>query len=252
MLNKTSVATTGIICVGLGPGDPELMSIKADRLVRGARHVAFFRKKGRPGKARQLVEGMLSGQAAEYPMEYPVTTEIPVDSPAYVQQLAQFYDDWCLRLAELARQEQVIVLCEGDPFLYGSFMHLYTRLRARGDVDLQVVPGIPGMVGCWHATGIPMTWGDDVMTVLPATLPDERLAHAMAGAEALVIMKVGRHLNRVRDLLTRAGKLDQSWLVINGTMADEQLMPLAQAPERCPYFAIVIVHGQGRRPANDM
>ena len=90
MLNKTGLAAPGIICVGLGPGDPELMSIKADRLVRGARHVAFFRKKGRPGKARQLVDGMLSPQVAEYPMEYPVTTEIPVDSPAYVQQLAGY------------------------------------------------------------------------------------------------------------------------------------------------------------------
>ena len=245
-------ARPGIVCVGLGPGDPDLMSVKADRLVRGALHVAFFRKKGRPGKARELVQGLLAPGVTEHAMEYPVTTELPVDSADYVAQLSAFYDDWCTRLALLAQTEQVVVLCEGDPFLYGSFMHLYTRLRERTGTTPEVVPGIPGMVGCWHATGIPMTWGDDVMTVLPATLPDERLAHAMAGAEALVIMKVGRHLNRVRDLLTRAGKLEQSWLVINGTMADEQLMPLAQAPERCPYFAIVIVHGQGRRPANDM
>jgi precorrin-2/cobalt-factor-2 C20-methyltransferase len=245
MLNKTSVATTGIICVGLGPGDPELMSIKADRLVRGARHVAFFRKKGRPGKARQLVEGMLSGQAAEYPMEYPVTTEIPVDSPAYVQQLAQFYDDWCLRLAELARQEQVIVLCEGDPFLYGSFMHLYTRLRARGDVDLQVVPGIPGMVGCWHATGEPITWGDDVLSVMTGTLSEDELVRRMDTADALV----GRNLPRIRRALARAGRADAAWLVQNGT-TDQQLVARLSdvGDEVCPYFAIVLVHGQGRRP----
>ena len=249
MLNKTSVATTGIICVGLGPGDPELMSIKADRLVRGARHVAFFRKKGRPGKARQLVEGMLSGQAAEYPMEYPVTTEIPVDSPAYVQQLAQFYDDWCLRLAELARQEQVIVLCEGDPFLYGSFMHLYTRLRARGDVDLQVVPGIPGMVGCWHATGEPITWGDDVLSVMTGTLSEDELVRRMDTADALVVMKVGRNLPRIRRALERAGRLQAAWLVQNGTTTAQQVARLAEVgDEVCPYFAIVLVHGQGRRP----
>ncbi|MDR0259523.1 MAG: precorrin-2 C(20)-methyltransferase [Comamonas sp.] len=249
MLNKSSLAAPGLICVGLGPGDPELMSIKADRLVRGARHVAFFRKKGRPGKARQLVEGMLSSEAAEYPMEYPVTTEIPVDSPAYVQQLAQFYDDWCLRLAALAKQEQVVVLCEGDPFLYGSFMHLYTRLRARGDVDLQVVPGIPGMVGCWHATGEPITWGDDVLSVMTGTLSEDELVRRMDTADALVVMKVGRNLPRIRRALARAGRADAAWLVQNGTTDHQQVARLSDVgDEVCPYFAIVLVHGQGRRP----
>ena len=245
--------TGKVICAGLGPGDPDLMSLRAARAIGSATHVAYFRKAGRPGRARAIVEGMLRADAVEMAMEYPVTTEIALDDPRYNAALAGFYADCVGRLAAVAAAgAAVVVLCEGDPFFYGSFMHLYIRLRQAGEVPVNVLPGIPGMVGCWHATGIPMTWGDDVMTVLPATLPDERLAHAMAGAEALVIMKVGRHLGRVRDLLTRAGKLEQSWLVINGTMADEQLMPMAQAPERCPYFAIVIVHGQGRRPANDM
>ncbi len=239
----------GVICVGLGPGDPELMSVKADRLVRGAQHVAFFRKKGRPGKARQLVEGMLASDATEYPMEYPVTTEIPVDSPDYVQQLSRFYDDWCERLAKLAQREQVIVLCEGDPFLYGSFMHLYTRLRERGDVGLQVVPGIPGMVGCWHATGEPITWGDDVLSVMTGTLSEDELVRRMSTAEALVVMKVGRNLPRIRRALHRAGRLDAAWLVQNGTTNNEQVAKLSDvSDEACPYFAIVLVHGQGRRP----
>ncbi|MBI1626372.1 precorrin-2 C(20)-methyltransferase [Comamonas suwonensis] len=241
-----------IICVGLGPGDPELMSVKADRLLRNARHVAFFRKRGHPGKARQLVNGMLHAEVTEYPMEYPVTTEIPHDDPRYIAQLSDFYLGWQSRLTELTRSEDVVVLCEGDPFFYGSFMHLYVRLRQASVVLVEVLPGIPGMVGCWHATGIPVTWGDDVMSVLPATLPDAQLRQHMARSDALVIMKVGRHLGRIRGLLTELGKLDQGWLVINGTMADQQVMPLRDAPERCPYFAIVIVHGQGRRPANDM
>ena len=241
-----------IICVGLGPGDPELMSVKADRTLRGARHVAFFRKRGHPGKARQLVNGMLHAEATEYPMEYPLTTEIPASDPRYIAQLSEFYKDWQARLTELSRDQDVIVLCEGDPFFYGSFMHLYARLRQAGEVQVDVLPGIPGMVGCWHATGVPVTWGDDVMSVLPATLPDEPLREHMARSDALVIMKVGRHLGRIRGLLTELDKLDQGWLVINGTMADQQVMRLRDAPERCPYFAIVIVHGQGRRPANDM
>ena len=239
----------GVVCVGLGPGDPELMSVKADRLVRGARHVAFFRKKGRPGKARQLVEGLLAPGAIEYAMEYPMTTEIPVDSPDYVTQLSAFYDDWCARLAALARTEQVVVLCEGDPFLYGSFMHLYTRLRERTGVPMEVVPGIPGMVGCWHATGEPITWGDDVLSVMTGTLAEDDLVQRMQTSEALVVMKVGRNLPRIRRALARAGRLDAAWLVQNGTTATQQVARLNDVvDDACPYFAIVLVHGQGRRP----
>ena len=166
--------------------------------------------------------------------------------------MSDFYATWQAKLTELAREQDVVVLCEGDPFFYGSFMHLYIRLRQAGEVPVNVLPGIPGMVGCWHATGIPMTWGDDVMSVLPATLPDAQLREHVARSDALVFMKVGRHLGRIRTLLAEHGKLDNGWLVINGTMSDQQVMPLRDAPERCPYFAIVIVHGQGRRPANDM
>ena len=113
-----------IICTGLGPGDPDLISVKSDRLIRSARHVAYFRKAGRAGQARRIVEGMLAADVTEYAMEYPVTTELPFDSPAYNQALAQFYDDWADRLALLSQSVEVIVLCEGDPLFYGSFMHL--------------------------------------------------------------------------------------------------------------------------------
>lgn len=250
MSNKPAADNThGIVCVGLGPGDPELLSVRADRLVRGARHVAYFRKRGRPGKARQAAAGLLAPGVIEHAMEYPVTTELPADSVDYVALLAQFYDDWCERLAALAQREQVVVLCEGDPFLYGSFMHLYTRLQARAGVALQVVPGIPGMVGCWHASGIPITWGDDVLVVLPGTLDEDTLVARMQGADALVVMKVGRNLACIRRALARCGRLDAAWLVENASTADERVAPLAEVAEDArPYFSIVLVHGQGRRP----
>ncbi len=236
-----------IICAGLGPGDPELMSVRADRLVRSARHVAYFRKKGRPGQARKMVDALLLPVVTEYPMEYPVTTELPFDSQAYIDCLARFYDDWAERLAQLAQDQDIVVLCEGDPFFYGSFMHLYTRLQGRAVVE--VVPGIPGMVGCWWSTGQPMTWGDDVLAVLMGTLPEDDLVRHMQAADAMAIMKTGRNLPRVRRALARAGKLDQAWLVQHGTMPQQQLSRLADTPDDvCPYFAIVLVHGQGRRP----
>jgi precorrin-2/cobalt-factor-2 C20-methyltransferase len=236
-----------ILCAGLGPGDPDLISVKADRAIRAAAHVAYFRKAGRPGQARRIVEGMLAKGVTEYAMEYPVTTELPFDSPEYISALARFYDDWADRLADLAATQDVVVLCEGDPFFYGSFMHLYTRLRDR--VAIEVIPGIPGMVGCWWATGEPVTWGDDVMTVLMGTLPEADLVRHMTASDALVVMKTGRNLPKVRRALASAGKLDAAWLIERGTMAGERVVPLRDVDGAdCPYFAIVVVHGHGRRP----
>jgi precorrin-2/cobalt-factor-2 C20-methyltransferase len=235
-----------VICVGLGPGDPELMSVKADRLIRSARHVAYFRKAGRAGQARQIVEGMIGGEATEYPMEYPVTTEIHFADPEYNRLLAAFYEDWAQRLAELAQGETVVVLCEGDPFFYGSFMHLHSRLQGRAEVE--VVPGITGMSGCWTATGIPITWGDDVLTVLMATLPEEELADRARDADALVVMKIGRNLPKLRRALAKAGRLGAAWIVERGTMEGQRVQRLSEAEEVAPYFSVVIVHGQGRRP----
>jgi precorrin-2/cobalt-factor-2 C20-methyltransferase len=236
-----------IICCGLGPGDPDLMSVRADREVRAATHVAYFRKKGRPGQARTIVEGMLSPGVHEYPMEYPVTTELDVGSDDYARLLAEFYDDWADRLTNLARETDVVVLCEGDPFFYGSFMHLYTRLQGRAAVE--VIAGIPGMAGCWNVAGLPIALGDDVMTVLTGTLPEAELERRVQNADALVIMKTGRNLAKIRRALEAAGRLDEAWLIERGTMPDEKVARLADVDATdCPYFAIVLVHGRpGRR-----
>ncbi|MBM1689639.1 precorrin-2 C(20)-methyltransferase [Sulfitobacter geojensis] len=236
-----------IICAGLGPGDPELMSVKSDRAIRGAKHLAYFRKKGRAGQARRIVNGMLRDDVIEYPMEYPVTTELRFDSDEYRQLMVDFYAEWADRLEELAKTEEVVVLCEGDPFFYGSFMHLHTRLQGRAEVE--VLPAIPGMVGCWSALDTPFTWGDDVMTVLMGTLPEADLIAHMKRADALVVMKTGRNLPVVKRALAAAGRLDDAWLVEKGTMPDQRTAKLADvADDDCPYFAIVLVHGQGRRP----
>lgn len=236
-----------VICCGLGPGDPELMSVRADRLIRAARHVAYFRKQGRPGQARRIVEGLLRPDVHEYAMEYPVTTELRFDSSEYAALLSAFYDGWAGRIEAVARQSDVVVLCEGDPFFYGSFMHLHVRLQGRAEIE--VVPGITGMSGCWTATGIPMTWGDDVMTVLMGTLPEEDLARRMTASDALVVMKTGRNLSKIRRALQSAGRLRQAWLVEHGTMPGQRISRLAEVEEaESPYFAIVLVHGNGRRP----
>lgn len=239
-----------IICAGLGPGDPDLISVRADRAIRGARQIAYFRKQGRAGQARRIVADMLAPEVTEHAMEYPVTTEIPFDSPEYNRLLSAFYDDWTARLAALAQTGDVVVLCEGDPLFYGSFMHLHARLQ--GLVPVEIIPGIPGMTGCWNAVGQPMTWGDDAMTVLMGTLPEPELIRHMQAAQALVVMKTGRNLPKIARALAAAGRLGDAWLVERGTMPNQRLTPLAQADmAACPYFATVLVHGNGRRPLAD-
>ena len=237
-----------IFGLGLGPGEPDLMSVRADRLLRQARHIAYFRKAGKPGQARQIVAGLLAEDVVEFPMEYPVTTEIPLEDPAYNDALGPFYADCARHLRALSDQGcDVVVLCEGDPFFYGSFMHLYARLRDTNPV--QVVPAITGMSGAWTATGQPITWGDDVLTVLMGTLPEAELARHMSDTDALVVMKIGRNIDKVRRALETAGRMDRAWLVEYATMPGQKVMRLAEAGGRVtPYFSIVLVHGQGRRP----
>ena len=234
--------------VGLGPGAADLMSLRAHRLLSSARHVAYFRKAGRAGRARKTVEGILPQGVIEFAMEYPVTTEIPFDHPDYNLALSGFYADCCAHLRTLAETgDDVVVLCEGDPFFYGSFMHLYTRLK--DSVPVQIVPAITGMSAAWTATGLPITWGDDVLSVVMATLSEEELIRHMKAADALVVMKIGRNIERVRTALRAAGKYDDAWLVECASLSEQTVQKLSEAEGRVtPYFSIVMVHGQGRRP----
>ena len=240
--------TGTIYGIGLGPGDQELMSVKTDRLLRNARHVAFFRKAGRKGQARQIVEGMIPEGAVEFPMEYPVTTEIPLTDPRYNEILSAFYKEVTDHLIVLAQSgEDVVVLCEGDPFFYGSFMHIYTRVK--DVVPVVVVPAITGMSGAWTATGAPITWGDDVLTVIMGTHSEEKLVEHIKLTDALVIMKIGTNFDKVVRALKAGGKYDDAYLVQFATMPKQTVCKLSEMTEKVtPYFSIIIVHGQGRRP----
>ena len=236
--------------IGLGPGDPELMTVKARRVLAASRTIAYFRKRGRVGHARAIVEGLLAAGAAEIALEYPVTTEAPVDSPSYVDAIRAFYATSAEGLAtRLDAGHDIALLCEGDPFFYGSFLHMYDRLK--GAFRVEVVPGITGMSGCWTAACAPITYGDDVLTILPGTLSESALAEKLAATDAAVIMKVGRNLDKVRAALATAGRLDEAIYVERGTMAGERVLPLATLDHAgAPYFSIILLPGgRGRRIA---
>jgi precorrin-2/cobalt-factor-2 C20-methyltransferase len=151
--------------IGVGPGDPELLTVKAVRLIQAAPVVGYFAKAGRRGNARGIVDRWMTGNAVELPLHYPMTTEHAFDSPVYVTVLAAFYENAVAVIsAHLDAGRDVALLSEGDPLFYGSFMHLHIRLRARYPVTL--VPGVTGMAGCWAAAAEPMTRGDDTLLVV--------------------------------------------------------------------------------------
>jgi len=234
--------------IGLGPGDPELLTVKAVRLIQAAPVVGYFAKAGRRGNAREIVDRWMTGNAEELPLYYPMTTEHAFDSPVYISVLAEFYRNAVAAIsAHLDAGRDVALLSEGDPLFYGSFMHLYIRLRPSYPVTL--VPGVMGMAGCWSAAAEPMTWGDDTLLVLPGTLPLEELIARLGGTDAAVIMKLGRNFAKVRIAVQEAGLLDRAIYVERGTMADELVMKLVDRTEgEAPYFSLILIPGQGRRP----
>jgi precorrin-2/cobalt-factor-2 C20-methyltransferase len=236
-----------MIGIGVGPGDPELMTLKACRALHDADVVAHFAKAGRPSHARDIAACHLRGGVIELPLPFPVTTEIPKDSAAYRAAVNAFYDDCAGAVAShLEAARSVAVLCEGDPLFYGSYMHLHVRLSAR--YPTEVIAGVTGMSGCWSAAGTPIAQGDDVFTVLPGTLPESELARRLAETDAAVVMKLGRNLPKVRRALGDAGRLDDALYVERGTMADALLMRLADKADDCaPYFAVVLVPGWNSR-----
>ena len=231
--------------LGMGPGDPELMTLKAARLLGAAEVVAYFAKRGQPGHARRIAEGRLRGDAEELRFEYPFTTEVPVDHPHYAVELAASYDAAAAAIgARLADRRDVALLCEGDPFFYGSAMYVFDRLAAHHPTT--VVPGVTGMSACWAQAGRPIVHGDDVLSVLPGTLDEGALAERLAACDAAVVMKVGRNLEKIRAAAERAGVLARAIYVERGAMPGERVLPLAEVAEAAPYFSIVLVPGRQR------
>ena len=237
-----------LIGVGVGPGDPELMTLKATRALGEADVIAHFAKAGRASHSRAIAAQHLRAGITELPLLYPVTTELPKCSSAYRETIRAFYDGAAAAIAvHLEAQRTVAIICEGDPLFYGSYMHLHARLAPR--FPTEIVAGVTGMSGCWSAAGMPIAQGDDVFTVLPATLPEGELTRRLADADAAVVMKVGRHLPKLRRALDRSGRLPRAIYVERGTMADAKMIPLAsKADDDAPYFAVVLVPGWAGRP----
>lgn len=234
--------------VGLGPGDPDYMTVRARDIILKADRLVHFCKRGRRGNARVTADAIIAPDPArEIELAFPVTIEVPVEDEGYTGPIAAFYDEAAEQLAgEMAAGRSVAVLCDGDPFFYGSFMHLWRRLAHR--FPTEVVPGVTGMAGAWARAEAPISWGDDVMTVVPGTLAEAELTRRLADTDAAVIMKLGRNLPKVRRALQAAGLINRAIYVERATMAGQVVTRLAEkADDEAPYFSMILVPGEGRR-----
>jgi len=218
--------------IGVGPGDPELMTMKAVRILSEVPAVAFPAPENGESTARMIAARFIPAGRTEIAIRVPMR---PGPEPA------EIYDRAAEEIAaHLAEGRDVAVLCEGDPFFYGSFIYLHDRLAHR--FPAIVVPGVTSLTACAAASKRPLVRRDDALAVLPATLPDSDLERHLAESDAAAILKVGRHLGRMRALLDRLGLTDVSSYVAHATRPDEVVSPLAAlADEEAPYFSMILV-----------
>lgn len=248
----TSAQKGRLIGVGTGPGDPELLTLKAVRALAEADVIAHFAKRGNNGNARTITDAHFRAGVIELPLLYPVTTEIDKDHDDYRAAITSFYEESARAVAaHLQEGRTVAVLSEGDPLFYGSYMHLHVRLSHL--FPTEIIPGVTAMSGCWSQTGVPIVQGDDVLSVLPGTMSEFELTRRLADTDAAVIMKVGRNLPKIRKALDVTGKLDRAIYVERGTMPNTLSMRLVdKADDTAPYFAIVLVPGWAGKPGADL
>ncbi|WP_305987614.1 precorrin-2 C(20)-methyltransferase [Roseibium sp. MMSF_3544] len=220
--------------IGLGPGDPELMTLKAHRLISSAKVVAYPAPDTGESFARSIAAATIPAGAREIPIIVPMRVD---RFPAQ-----EIYDKAAGEISEvLAAGQDVITLCEGDPFFYGSFMYLFERLSDRFSVE--IVPGVTSLTACAAQLQRPLTSRNDVLTVIPGPLPDAEIEQKIEKAQAVAIMKVGRHLSRLRALLDRMGLLEKAGYVERASLAEQKVHRLVDLnSEKAPYFSMILIY----------
>ncbi len=224
---------TGILYgVGLGPGDAELITLKAARLISTAKVIAYPTLAGSDSFARSIAADLIGEDVREIAIDVPMRVERGPAQAAYDTAASEISDI-------LETGLDVVVLCEGDPFFYGSFMYIFARLKAK--FKTEIIPGITAMTASAAALGLPLAARNEMLSVIPGPLPDAALRQKIAAADSVAIMKVGRHLDRIRDVITDLGLLDQAHYIERTSLPGERKMPLADAPDPAPYFSMILI-----------
>lgn len=225
-----------LIGLGVGPGDPELLTVKAVKALEAASVVAFIAAAGRAARAREIAGVYIRPGARELVAVMPMTADLEATNRAYGQLLTGI-------VGELGQGNDVVFLCEGDPLLYGSFGHLVERLGSR--FESTAIPGITSMCAAAAMAMKPLAIRDQPLVVVPATLPPARITALLKEAERVVILKVGRHLAKVRAALDAARMSQGALLIENATNSDQRLRPLAEVGEdTAPYFSLILAGRQ--------
>jgi len=221
--------------VGVGPGDPELLTLKGLKLIQAADVLAYPAPEEGESFARQIVKGHLPGGQRE------IAIRMPLGNGAFPK--AEIYDRAAeTLLAEAKAGRRVVVLCEGDPFFYGSFSYLHARLAGRAAVS--VVPGISSLTACAAVAGGALALGNQVLAVIPGPLPEADIAARLREGGAAAIVKVGRHLAKIRRVIRAANLEAQAYYVEHATLDSQRVLPLAEMDEAsAPYFSMVLVRG---------
>jgi precorrin-2 C20-methyltransferase/precorrin-3B C17-methyltransferase len=235
--------------VGLGPGDPELVTVKAARVIGDADVVAYHSARHGRSIARGIAEPYLRPGQVEEHLIYPVTTEVTDHPRGYAGAIEDFYADATRRIAaHLDAGRNVALLAEGDPLFYSSYMHLHTRLTQR--FNTVIVPGVTSVSAASAALATPLVAGDEVLAVLPGTLPVAELTRRLADADAAVVLKLGRSYHNVREALSASGQLDGAVYVERASTPAQRVLPAAEVDETSvPYFSLAMLPG-GRRRGN--
>jgi precorrin-2/cobalt-factor-2 C20-methyltransferase len=222
--------------LGLGPGDPELVTLKALRLLRAAPVVAYPAPEAGDSFARRIVAEWLVPNRREIAIRFPMRPG-PPPAEIYRRAAAEI-------AAVLEAGDDVAYLCQGDPLFYGSFAGLLEPLDGRYPVV--VVPGVSSPASCAAAAMRPLVQRDEVLAVIPATLADDELARRIAAADAAAIVKLGRHFPKLRRVLGELRLLDDAVYVEHASWPSEIVMPLAAVdPATVPYFATALVRRRG-------
>lgn len=227
--------------VGVGPGDPELVTVKAARVLAEAPVVAFFAKRGKTGNARATADRYIGQSAALLPLYYPYTVELSPRHPEYIAAMRRFYDQSAEQIAEcLSAGQDVAVLCEGDPLFYGSYMYLHDRLARR--FACSVIPGITSFAGCAAGQGMPLVSTDRTFSIIPGTLPEPELLNKLREADGAAIIKLGSNFPKVRRVLAQLGRLAGATYFERGTTDTQVVMPLSdKQDDSAIYFSLILV-----------
>lgn len=227
-----------LIGIGVGPGDPDLITVKGLAALRAAPVLAYPAPEAGESLARAIVTPHLEGMN-----KIEIAIRMPLVAARFPAQ--EVYERAAREIGvHLDLGRDVACICEGDPFFYGSFSFLFERMAGR--YPARVIPGVSSLTACAARAGAPLATRNDVLAVVPATLDEDALRTRLATVDAAALIKVGRHLPKVRAVLESLGLAAGAQYVEHATMASERVMPLSEAGgARAPYFSMVLVHRRG-------